>query len=296
MLLVRHGETQANLSRVYHGRLDSPLTGRGVEQALAIGRQIASLAKGVAFRIVASPQPRALRTAQLIHDCLDSATPPVAHDERLREVSIGGWEGLTYEQIEKLAPGTFDKDGRHEWCFRAPGGETYEGFSSRIADWLQEQAEEPSLIVVTHGIVARVLRGLYAGLPRLEALSLPIPQDRIYRLSRGVIEEIAIEAGRKAVRLQRIVALPRYRLFLQFDDGVAGTLFVGADLAKSKTFEGDAEFGRLVLDDFGTICWPAGQTLAADLAYEWLIQSQRARTNAADLSPHCSKRLGQEAK
>jgi hypothetical protein len=37
------------------------------------------------------------------------------------------------------------------------------------------------------------LRGLYAGLPRAVALSLPVPQDRIFRLAGGMIEEIAVE-------------------------------------------------------------------------------------------------------
>ena len=279
MLLVRHGETQANLDRVYHGRLDSPLTDRGVEQALAIGRHIASMAGAREFRIVASPQPRARRTAQIIGQCLGNVTPDIALDDRLREVSIGSWEGLKYEEIAKLAPGTFDGDGLYAWCFRAPGGETYDGFSARIAGWLREFAGDPSLVVVTHGIVARVLRGLYAGLPRLEALALPIPQDRIFQLSRGIIEEIAIDTGRKSVRLQKISALPGYCLFVRFDDGVAGTIHVGAKLADSRAFVDEVEFGRAAIGDFGTICWPAGQALSAELAYQWLRQPPDAQAS-----------------
>ena len=47
------------------------------------------------------------------------------------------------------------------------------------------------VIAVTHGVVTRVLRGLYAGLPRGEALRLTVPQDRIFRLAGGTIAEIA---------------------------------------------------------------------------------------------------------
>ena len=39
--------------------------------------------------------------------------------------------------------------------------------------------------------VTRVLRGLYAGIPRGEALRLAVPQDRVFRLAGGAIEEIA---------------------------------------------------------------------------------------------------------
>jgi probable phosphoglycerate mutase len=47
-------------------------------------------------------------------------------------------------------------------------------------------------IAVAHGIVTRVLRGLYAGLPREVALSLPVPQDVIWRLADGRIDEITV--------------------------------------------------------------------------------------------------------
>jgi alpha-ribazole phosphatase len=40
ILLVRHGETVSNIEGRYHGRLDSPLTERGVAQAQAIGRRL----------------------------------------------------------------------------------------------------------------------------------------------------------------------------------------------------------------------------------------------------------------
>ena len=85
-----------------------------------------------------------------------------------------------------------DGDGRYDWYFRSPDGESYETFAGRVADWLGE-SEQPSLIVVvTHGLVTRVLRGLYIGLPRAVALTLPVPQDRIFRLSAGEIEELAV--------------------------------------------------------------------------------------------------------
>jgi hypothetical protein len=74
---------------------------------------------------------------------------------------------------------------------RTPDGETYDNFAARIAAWLAEQDGSP-VIAVTHGIVTRVMRGLYAGLPRATALSLPVPQDRIFHLAGGTIAEIEI--------------------------------------------------------------------------------------------------------
>ena len=124
MLLVRHGETRANLERRYHGRRDSPLTDRGRAQAHAMGRQIGGLPEAKSAKIVSSPQPRAHRTAEIIREHLSDSAAAVSLDDRLCEVSIGNWEGCSHEEIAALAPGTFEGDGRYEWCFCAPREET----------------------------------------------------------------------------------------------------------------------------------------------------------------------------
>jgi probable phosphoglycerate mutase len=206
ILLVRHGETVSNIEGRYHGWLDSLLTERGVAQAQAIGRRLRLLPGARGAAIVASPQPRAQRTAEFIRECLGESAPHVQLNERLCEVSIGRWEGLREAEIAAVAPGTFEGAGRYGWCFSAPGGETYEVFEARIAQWLAERSDEACRIVVTHGVVARVLRGLYAGLARSEALSLPIPQDRMYRLSNGNIEEIAVGGTPPVARICRVAA------------------------------------------------------------------------------------------
>ena len=55
-----------------------------------------------------------------------------------------------------------------------------------------EQDSGASIVVAPHGLVSRgLLRGLYAGLPRATALTLPVAQDRIFRLSGGSIETLA---------------------------------------------------------------------------------------------------------
>ena len=191
ILLVRHGETEWNRERRTQGRFDSPLTERGIAQAHAIGRLVALLPNAAAARIVASPLGRARRTAEIICEHLDPA-PEIGLDGRLRELSIGSWDGLTYSEIAIRAPGIFDGDGRSEWCFRSPDGERYQGFAARVAEWLIEPVDAPLTVVVTHGIVSRVLRGLYARLPRQVALTLPVPQDKVFRLANGAIEEIPV--------------------------------------------------------------------------------------------------------
>src|SRR6516164_1011706 len=193
ILLVRHGETEWNLERRIQGRFDSPLTERGVAQAHAIGRLVGVMPDATSARIVASPLGRARRTAEIIGDHL-TARPELSTDDRLREISVGSWDGLTYRDIETRVPGIFDGEGRNEWYFQSSDGDTYAAFAGRVGQWLSESAGTRLLVAVTHGIVSRVLRGLYARLPREIALTLPVPQDKIFRLSGGSIEEIAVPA------------------------------------------------------------------------------------------------------
>ena len=192
ILLVRHGETEWNRERRNQGRFDSPLTARGIAQARAIGRLLRALPEAASVQIVASPQGRAGHTARIIREELAGvgATVPARGDDRLRELTLGAWDGLTYRQIEALSPGIFDGDRCHEWWFHAPGGESYGDFAARLGEWLAEQDEEASVIAVAHGLVSRVLRGLYGGLERAAALRLPVPQDRVFRLSAGSVEPL----------------------------------------------------------------------------------------------------------
>jgi broad specificity phosphatase PhoE len=190
IFLVRHGETEWNLQRRIQGSGDSPLTATGLAQAEAIGRKLRTLSEAVGLPIVASPLGRARHTAEIIRTALGGTTP-LTFDERLREISVGSWDGLDRNEIAALRPGVFDGDGRYEWYFRTPDGETYDKFAGRIAAWLDDAAGR-TVIAVAHGIVTRVLRGLYADLPRVVALSLPVPQDRIFRLADRRIAEIAV--------------------------------------------------------------------------------------------------------
>jgi probable phosphoglycerate mutase len=191
ILLVRHGETEWNLEGRYQGRLDSPLTPRGAAQAQTLGQLLARLAGAEAMPIVASPLGRARHTADIIAACLGNHSR-LRLDDRLREISLGSWDGLTRKEIALRAPALFTGEGGGEWYFRSPDGETSDGFAARIGAWLDEW-RDADVVVVAHGVVSRVLRGLYAGLDRRVALTLPVPQDRIFRLCAGSIDELAAD-------------------------------------------------------------------------------------------------------
>ncbi len=187
IFLVRHGETEWNRARRYQGWSDSPLTARGIAQAEAIGHRLRALPEAAAAEIVASPIGRARRTAEIVADCLGRTARP-RFDERLREISLGSWDGLDRAEIRSRMGTSFEE---FEWYFHTPDGERYDEFAGRIAAWLEEAGDGP-VIAVSHGVVTRVLRGLYTSLPRADALRLPVPQDRIFRLAGGMIEDLVV--------------------------------------------------------------------------------------------------------
>src|SRR5690349_6839335 len=110
VLLVRHGETEWNRARRYQGWLDSPLTPQGIAQAEAIGRRLRLLPEAEATAILASPLGRARHTAAIIAECLSDDRlhrRPIRFDERLREISLGSWDGLDKREIRRRAPELF---------------------------------------------------------------------------------------------------------------------------------------------------------------------------------------------
>lgn len=188
--LVRHGETEWNAQRRLQGQHDSPLTARGRRQALAIADLLArTLAptrtpgREAPLRLVASPLGRTRATMDPIAAALGR---PVEYDDRLKEIGLGAWEGMTWAEIEAEFPGALDGATPHERFFRPPGGETHAAMIERLGGWLAE-VDAPT-VAVSHGFSGRVLRGLYAGLDPIAALEQPQPQDGVFRLSEGRME------------------------------------------------------------------------------------------------------------
>ena len=180
--MLRHGETEWNLAERMQGWLDSPLTPRGRAQAAAQGRLLARLGLDPATTLfLTSSAGRARETARI---ALAGLTTAPLVDERLREVGLGDWQGLTLAEIRERWPG-FD-DGGWYWRFDAPGGERLAAMQARLAAVLAE-IDRPA-VIVTHGITSKLLRGLVLGLADLAAAALEGGQ--------GVVHEVAPDGCR----------------------------------------------------------------------------------------------------
>jgi probable phosphoglycerate mutase len=133
-----------------------------------------------------SPLGRALETAAIIRRYIAGPEPIV--DSRLKEMTLGDWEGLTRGEVNARWNGVVGDDSNAEWWFRAPGGESYDDFKERVSAWLASL--HGPVVAVSHGITTRMIRGEYLGLSRKERLSLPVPHGVIWRLADGAIDTI----------------------------------------------------------------------------------------------------------
>jgi broad specificity phosphatase PhoE len=184
--LLRHGETEYNRADRFDGRLDSPLTDRGIKEARRHGRTLRGLIDHIDdFRFVSSPLGRALHTARIISEALGRPHAEIETEERLTEIDFGAWDGLTLVEIEQDYGTQWQERNRDEWHYRIPGGESYAMVARRVESWMG--TAHGRLIVVTHGAVERILRGLYAGMSNTEILALDEPQDILFRLEGGQV-------------------------------------------------------------------------------------------------------------
>ena len=157
---VRHGESEANLARVFSGRIDSPLTERGRAQAVTVAQTL----DDVPFdRIVATPLSRSLDTALVV---ARRRKMPVDVVRDLIEIDVGDNTGKTFDEIAGLPE--WKDDGFIAW----PNGESLEQVldrSLRALKALHRETPGGTVLVIGHGGVTRILVSHFLGiLPRLD--------------------------------------------------------------------------------------------------------------------------------
>ena len=189
--LVRHGETVFNMKGRYQGQLDSPLTEYGVEQVSEVAHMLRVTVHDMSrMKVISSSLGRTLQTAQIICNTLGYDFSKVDIDDRLTEVSLGSWDGLTISEIEEQFPGALANTNQYNWYFNNPDGETYEMVVARVSSWLDSIRNFPGVIAISHGLSGRILRGVYAKFEKTTALQLEVSQNTIFKLSNGTIESI----------------------------------------------------------------------------------------------------------
>lgn len=147
VMFVRHGETVGNSERIAHGQSESPLNERGVQQAEHTARFLRSWERPY-HRVYASPLTRAHQTGQAISDSL--SLPLHIHDD-LMEGFLGDWEGITYEQLDKVK---FARRSIADDDFDGHNGESPNQLAQRMVgaiEMIRSSHPLENIIIVSHG-------------------------------------------------------------------------------------------------------------------------------------------------
>jgi probable phosphoglycerate mutase len=193
LLLVRHGEIDANLEQRWHGSTDSDLTPRGHEQVRGLAAGLAQTHRDVAA-VHTSPLRRAQQTARPIAMALDV---PLILSPGLAEFGIGVFENESYADLA----------GRHrfleqitadlEWA--PSGGESLGAVAARvIGAWRAIARAHPDaeVVAVSHG--AAIAAGL----------ALLLDQDprawTRYHPRNASVSELAIEPVPRLLAFDRV--------------------------------------------------------------------------------------------
>jgi probable phosphoglycerate mutase len=202
LYLARHAETVFNRHRRMQGNdAHTPLTRDGIAQAEAMG---AALARHFADMPVptlwASPAGRALQTASIVAEHLGIGFFDIRQDRRLREIEVGRWTGRDYAAIIAEEGEILDHEHR---LFRMPipGGEHYADIAARLSGWLADAGTAPAL-VISHGMTARVLRGLLAGGRPFHGIPIAadLPQGTVVRIAAGTEDALHLGDGASGPR------------------------------------------------------------------------------------------------
>jgi broad specificity phosphatase PhoE len=176
LLFIRHAET--DMAGTFCGQSNPTVNAAG-------HRQIQKLTESLRIEPIAaiftSDLQRSVTTARTL---AESFAIPCITRPALREIDFGGWDGLTWEEIEKL-----DSTFAQQWLkafphLTPPDGESFETFEARVVaetSYLLSQSESSSIAVVTHAGVMRVVLRTLCGLDEKTAWALTKPYCCTFR-------------------------------------------------------------------------------------------------------------------
>ncbi len=149
LVLWRHGRTEWNAEGRFQGQQDPPLDTVGHRQAaVAAAHLVSALGLDASDTVVVSSDlGRAVQTATALTDLLGL---PLQVDARLREHSLGRWEGLTRDDVAERHPEQYA-----DWLAGRPvrdrGGEEAAAVADRALSLVRDLPPARVAVLVTHG-------------------------------------------------------------------------------------------------------------------------------------------------
>lgn len=174
LYLVRHGQSEGNLTDSFLGHTDLPLTKLGHKQAEVASRFLATLTPDA---IYASDLLRAYYTAI---PTAEKLALPITKSANLREIFAGKWEGMPFDAIDIEYTADFAVWKTHIGLSCPTGGESVKELYIRIRNELERIARENEgrcIMVFLHATPIRVFAAMSSGLGFEGMQDLPWPTN-----------------------------------------------------------------------------------------------------------------------
>jgi 2,3-bisphosphoglycerate-dependent phosphoglycerate mutase len=214
LVIIRHGQSEANKFNIFTGWRDSPLSELGIEEARVAGKLMRK--EGFTFDVAfTSLQSRAIKTLWLVLEEMDLMWIPVVKHWRLNERHYGALQGKDKIQavetfgeaqvhkwrrgyavqpplVERSDPDFPGHDPRYRDVPEAdlPRGESLKDVSARTLPYWQSDIvpmikAQKKVLISAHGNSLRALAKHLEGLSEaeIEGINLPTGVPKVYRLN-----------------------------------------------------------------------------------------------------------------
>ncbi len=159
VLLIRHGQTSANVSGILAGTSPGvPLDDTGVQQITELAKALKGMAPQA---LITSPMERTVRTADILAQGLSTADLPlqIQHEPGLIECDYGSWTGQPLAELSQHDMWRAVQDHPSSVVFPGDSGEAMSHMQSRavasIRRWNDVLGPESLYIAVSHGDVIK---------------------------------------------------------------------------------------------------------------------------------------------
>ena len=132
---------------------------------------------------MASPLGRTRETMERLRAAIGLPPEAYALDARLKEITFGSWEGLTWPEVRARDANAAAERERRKWDYVPPEGESYAMLLERVRPVIEGLTRET--VLVSHGGVARVLLAMLCNVAPRQATSLDIWQGRVLVIKSG---------------------------------------------------------------------------------------------------------------
>ena len=159
--ILRHGQTDWNLRRLFQGQIDTDINEEGIRQANLCAQKVREA--GLSFdQIWSSPIRRAMHTTQIVSGC---RLEEIRLDPRLKEIDFGPLDETPFDVASPMV-GTLFTDP--EGYVPIPGVESYSSVIARVGAFFEDlkHCEAQSVLVGSHGGAIRAML-VYFGQLRL---------------------------------------------------------------------------------------------------------------------------------